>query len=455
MSKLRKSQSTKKGPTGRRRKNTCASTLDGTFSVYRALRRRCHPSCLPGPWESLSAAERSCRRCPDDLQLTVSELAKEFPPKVLVQSGVAITSADGQLQPSPLLVPSAWLVFLQTRHGPTFDVLTPAGCLSGNLPLLSAWGDGWTQQARERWGGIILAADALDDVVVLRTLGFAAASVAGLADLRPDALAKLCVHFGWGLEEPREPPHDGGGEDADLPAAPSEASAGLILAAWSPARLQIEAPPSVQAVIGRFQPLHRRGLKRIDLGAWAPSKHYLDRLSLQLEMFPNQVSAQELFADLEENTTEPLATPDSSLAEPPSANLQEAWTALCRAERAAKADRGAKDQLARAQTAFDECLERELLRPLYQPGSDPLSANLRLVLQQLSRLFHRAARQADGTLQQMSPQALCTGELSKLVAPIMQVASRILTVTKEVRACDHAADHRPDRLRSVRWQTWN
>lgn len=418
--------------------------------VYQALYKQCIPGQLPGLWASY-ATEPCCRKCPDNLTPLFTSLKAQFSEKMLVQSGVAETASDGTVQPSRKLVPGDWLIFLQARD--IVDVLTPFGCFSGGLPAVAIWRDKFTQQAVKRWEKsrqqkIVLATDSLDGAVILRALGLAATTTEGLDNPGPDTLRKLCKCYGWGLEKVST--HEG-------VSGPVEADIGLILCKCSLARLEVAESTTIQAVSGTFQALYHKGLRRIDLGMWAPDAAHLEHLRFQLESFGEKVSAEQLLSDLDRRLFDAAVKPAQSVkpeSQPP-ANLLEAAEALYRAERLARSDQRAQEQVAHARNAFDEYLERDLLRSLQRPGSETVPAHLHVMMHELSRLIHRLTRQAGAMVQGASPQSPRMEELSKVVNFISQLASRVLTTSKEIRACERGDDHRRDWYRSARWPNSN
>jgi len=166
--------------------------------IYQALYDLCQPFHLPHPWHRL-AADADVRAGPLDLAEAVAHLAQSFTPDDLVRKRVACTTSEGILAPAPALSAGGPLVFLRLKpQEAPVEILTASGCLSGRrLPVLAAFADYRTVAAIRARDDTLLVATTLEDVAVLRALGFAATLATGLAEINLRQLERLSRHFGW------------------------------------------------------------------------------------------------------------------------------------------------------------------------------------------------------------------------------------------------------------------
>jgi hypothetical protein len=125
-------------------------------------------------------------------------LEDEFDSDELHEAGVLVELDLGVVELHLGLTDGGPLVALRDDSGAIFDVVTPLGCLSGEVPLFQMLRDNRTRALADAHEGTIFAADALTDVALLRSLGLAAVPMMGLGELDYAGLRKLDAAFGGG-----------------------------------------------------------------------------------------------------------------------------------------------------------------------------------------------------------------------------------------------------------------
>lgn len=144
---------------------------------------------------------------PKDSAATLEALKSEFGEDALIASRVAIRDNQGKCHLSAGLQPGRILVgFGRGERAERIDLLTAAGCLSGELPLLAAQNDNWTSAALAASADhkpTLFVAFSIGDVAALRALGLAATLACRPERVRPQKLAFLnssdirVVVLGW------------------------------------------------------------------------------------------------------------------------------------------------------------------------------------------------------------------------------------------------------------------
>jgi hypothetical protein len=167
--------------------------------VYQRLFARCPSLCFPEPW-SFVGPSGECRGCVVDPAETVAVLRSEFDLPILQAAGVIDRSADGNVCLQPQLCDPAGAIIALRAEGAEapFELLTAAGGLSRRtLPLLAALDDArMAHQAQQT--GHLFASFQIQEVALLRALGFPATLCTGLQTLSFEQLRSLDDLFGKG-----------------------------------------------------------------------------------------------------------------------------------------------------------------------------------------------------------------------------------------------------------------
>jgi hypothetical protein len=166
-------------------------------NIYRRLFELAEPFQLPAPADSLRLDEDIRSSVPSDDSLR-RVLEEEFGADQLREAGVFDELVSGYPDFPLGLTDAGPLVALRKDSGTIFDVVTPLGCLSGEVTLLQMLRDARTRALADAGEGMIFAADSLADVAVLRGLGLAAVPMVGLECLDYSGLRKIAAAFGGG-----------------------------------------------------------------------------------------------------------------------------------------------------------------------------------------------------------------------------------------------------------------
>ena len=146
------------------------------------------------------APDSAAHRSPADPQQALETLVHEFGAEALVAAGMAVRSAEGPLQFAPALAAAdtPFVVLLGQDDGRPFALVTAEGCLGHPSPPLPAGlQDRLTASIlRKSRLGYLYVAATVEDMILLRSLGFAATTAAGLAALSMPDVATLRRHFG-------------------------------------------------------------------------------------------------------------------------------------------------------------------------------------------------------------------------------------------------------------------
>lgn len=129
-------------------------------------------------------------------------------------------------------------------QGPIVDIVTRQGTLSGELPALAMLKDAATIGTLERCGVQLLIAFSLEDLITLRSWGFAAIPAAGLEKLDAKQLLKLGSLLGW-CKAP---------VDFNPPLLPvSKEVPAITVVAWSPSTMNGSLPEALSAIQGYWK----------------------------------------------------------------------------------------------------------------------------------------------------------------------------------------------------------
>jgi hypothetical protein len=161
----------------------------------------------------------------------------------------------------------------------------------------------------------------------------------------------------------------------------------LMLVAWAPARLDREEPAALRAVRAHLRDIQNHvAVNEMEVGVWEPDQRVLEQIAWQLRFDPQAVTAAAIRAEIEGNVWNLMF--DRPV---PPASYLEAEEQLRRALRRQARGLCDREDVQRARDDLHDCLEREVIRPLWQPTGSPAKRNVQLALMLVSRLFHQAA----------------------------------------------------------------
>jgi hypothetical protein len=148
--------------------------------IYGRIVELCAPWRIAPPWEFV-AVHADFRRCVSRPEELLHLLLRDFGQDALLEVGAAQRGPAGELRLSRRLEADQPLLVLRDSQGAPYEIVTPQGCLSGQVPLFQIWRERWTQEA----AGVrpVFGVNSLEDAAILRSLGLAAAPIAGLEHL--------------------------------------------------------------------------------------------------------------------------------------------------------------------------------------------------------------------------------------------------------------------------------
>jgi hypothetical protein len=223
----------------------------------------CQPFQFRPPWDFLTP-QRNVRRGPADPDGALTTLLDRHPVETLVSCGLVGLDAEGTPALNPLLrAPGGPLIaVMDPENTQPVDIVTPDGCLrSDERPLFAMLYDGFNRRLLQSESLYLLTAT-LEDAIAARTLGFPAAPIRGLDNLRSDEVDRLVECFALRRED-------------DVTVNPSGAGATkpqLIIINCSLLDMDLSEPETARRGIQYLGQLH--DFRRLDIdgvGVWQPS----------------------------------------------------------------------------------------------------------------------------------------------------------------------------------------
>jgi hypothetical protein len=157
----------------------------------------CRPFQFSPPWNSVPADSHAYLG-PADPTAALAVLAAAYTEPQLIESGLAVRDATGSVVIHPYLAcPDVPLLALSKLHDRRVNnLMAPQGCVRPpGVSLFAALRDAWTFKALAKNSRQLLVTGDLIDAILLRSLGLAAAPIAGQETLDShgiDLLSELC-----------------------------------------------------------------------------------------------------------------------------------------------------------------------------------------------------------------------------------------------------------------------
>jgi hypothetical protein len=329
---------------------------------------------------------------------------------------------------------------------------------------------------------------ALSDVIALRSCGLAATLAAGLDDLSPPQVERLCHtfqlmrHMSWREEAEWRPPQEGpldldrglsGGEshttefgtigsneenatESIRPLA-SELPWQLAFLGWSPSRLDPGIPPGLESVAAHFRRLQKLlGLDVSDLSYWRATAVEIERL----QYFARHRDASGFRNVLADSMTKSRGQPLMHVGGQPlpsTDRCEDLPTALMRLYGSSIPKHGRVDATERqsAWRDMERLLDTQVIQPLLNeaavaPGA--LERSLWLMAANLSRVFHLNAAAVQQKLSTAARRYCADGSDVPLseIKQLLFVVDRLLAAAREIERCHEPPPTRviPSRLMS-------
>ena len=166
---------------------------------------RCDPYPFDGPWTFVPVHDDVLRLPADPTRLR-TELRKKYCDEALVAAGVARSDDQGGLGlRAKLNAPGELGVILRDRRtGRVVDMLTEEGSVfEEDLPIFTASAGECLLLLPDSMEQEVLVAFSIEDLAVLRACGIPATLAAGLEQMHPVDVDRLCTAFGLYREKSR------------------------------------------------------------------------------------------------------------------------------------------------------------------------------------------------------------------------------------------------------------
>jgi hypothetical protein len=223
----------------------------------------CQPVQLPPPWDFLTP-EGNPRRGPADPDSALATLLDRHGVQDLSSCGLVRSDAEGTPALNPLLRTAEvqLIAVMDAENKQPVDIVTSNGCLrTDRRPLFALWRDGFNRALPQEEGLFLLTAT-LGDAIVMRSLGFPAAPITGMEDLRGEEIDRLADCFTLTVEDETQACCNGS----------TDFKPRLTIVEWSPLEMNLAEPQAACKAIQYLLQLQRfRGLEMGAVGVWRPS----------------------------------------------------------------------------------------------------------------------------------------------------------------------------------------
>ncbi len=365
--------------------------MDGNiFDSYLSF---CSPFRLAPPWDFVRVDAQAFSGPPDPAAALAALLAI-YIEQSLIDSGIARPNANGCLEIHPFLsIPDAPIIALRdstygSLNNPVNNLMTKFGCVTGHrYPLFATLRDKHSYSAIDRtWPELILTGD-LEDAILLRSLGFAAAPIVGVSELDNYGLHLLGRYFGVKRPEnlrfrddkctpqTRTPAEKAAAQrnyaPPELMSLPGCHSVGadaqnfvtMTIANWSPKDLSLVEPPAIRLAVRYLRDLNSfRGHDLFDVNLWAPTSHPMASMKFALARHELGWAKRAIFDSLVWDKRSMAVIPENK---PPI----DMATAIEQLQDAFLHDSGNSDSKKRSEAAlaaYQSVVQRDLLGPITQ-----------------------------------------------------------------------------------------
>jgi hypothetical protein len=429
------------------------------FDAYLSL---CTRFRLAPPWDCVPRDPQAFSG-PSDPTAALAALLADYPERTLIEAGIAQPNATGRLEIHPFLsIPGAPIVSLcDTSFGRVNNLMTEAGCVRGfRYPLFAVLLDKHSYWAIEgTWRELILT-DSLEDAIVLRSLGFAAAPVVGLADLDDYGLKLLGSYFGV-----KRSPSDHGRDDKCKPqprTADEQAAAQRIyarpglwslpgcnkskdaenfltmtLANWSPKALSLVEPPAIRSAVRYLQDLKSfQNLDLFEVNLWSPTTHQMASMKFALARREAGWAKSAVFDTLDLNNRSLALIPENK----PPIDLATAVEEMQHAFLNDSGDAGSRKRYKVALATYQSVVQRDLLGPLTRQTKAIADPFERAMHAQWADLYAVFAEKMLGMRERMyadlkaNPQN-CKSDDKNDVTVLLSISKQMLLLTNHILRC--------------------
>lgn len=266
---------------------------DARIEIRDAVVACCDPGSFDAPWTFLPAHD-DVLRLPADPTRLLTELRKKYCDETLVAAGVARSDDQGELGVrAKLNAPGELVVILRDRQtGQLVDMLTAEGSVfEEGLPIFSALAGECLLLLPDSMEQDVLVAFSIEDLAVLRACGIPATLAAGLEQMHPADVDRLCATFSLYREKSRrlaeaelaekKEPRESEARRGSEPQLPEHAALRKrpVLLGWSPAALDVSPRAGFNVVLNHLREFQQHmGIELAEVYAWAAAPQDIDRL---------------------------------------------------------------------------------------------------------------------------------------------------------------------------------
>ena len=375
---------------------------------------------------SFIAPDENAYRSPADPSQAISVLDQRFGALVLLEAGVAVRSGEGELQLSPLIARpnTAFIVLRSGEDRQPYALMTSEGCLGQDSPpLFAALDDRHTLSCLKKSDtGCVYVCATIEDVILLRSLGSAATTAAGLTKLTFEDIRTLDRRFGFGFmdkddDEDREDEETAVGvaPTADPPGFDSSRIAwqeiedegpslevtgadeedeleelGIVFVAWSPSRLEPGMASCIASVEESFKTLNQNFEMSLNPTTWLPTDADIAQMEFVIARKSKKWLRKKMVSSLETSYYKPLKGKMPQAPTPP-VDYADAVGRLLGPRVEDETVIPSPDKPHKPWLVAQQLLERDVIRPITEQAMrapDCIEGTLTLGLAQLSRLFH-------------------------------------------------------------------
>lgn len=378
----------------------------------RALLRECARPRVSPPWEFLTATDDVFAACPHPKE-TLARLQQEFDLEALRRAGIAVRDDWGGWQLAAALCNPTGAIVPVSAHetGGPQELWTGRGQLSTSKhPAMAVMQDATSAALAEKTG-VVFAVSCIQEVLLLRSLGFAAVTGRGLGRLTWEELREFDGTFGEGVPlRPGKSDEEFDCEDSDAPVEESLAFTedgpwasvpeyeestrpAIVLLGFSLSPLCAAAPVWVANAARHFSMARERGLSLSGVWVACPQGELLDHLEFAVRhrdgiairnLLMNSVDGGVDFEQIQQPQEVVAVTTDYLTA-------FEALRACYLPENFAAGDRLEE---AEANRKLQRAVDDELWRPLVDWAMrwhDPVIRNAGVQLAAVARMLHESA----------------------------------------------------------------
>ncbi len=255
--------------------------------IFSDVLKHCQRTVPSGPWRRF-LEDSDTWQLGSDKRAVLRDLEQSHSQQCLLQSGLVVRAARGELEFNPVLVETG-SVLVPLRSAPNarpFDLLSDQGLASGNLHASASLADYRTNEALSSLNALFIAFS-IQDFVALRSAGLPCAMATGLDRHTPQSLQQFRTGLSWPKQTTFIPSGDhadadasglacvsaGGHQHGGLHAQDSKASApnSLVLVGWHLSRLGDSRPADLDAVATDLISMGKAFGLELELILWRPS----------------------------------------------------------------------------------------------------------------------------------------------------------------------------------------